>query len=188
MQPIKNGTLAFIDAYFTNGMNGTDAYVTVHPNCTRSAARSCAYDILTKPHVKAEIARRLAANHLEADVVLHVLADHAKATITPFVTINSDGFPSFDFSKPGAAERMHTIKRLKARRSRRVTGRGINAEEWEDEVVEVELHDAQGALEKLGRHLNLFDDKPVLNFNLNVDGLDKLLDKVYGDGKKSKGG
>jgi hypothetical protein len=49
----------------------------------------------------------------------------------------------------------------------------------------VELIDSQFALQLLGRFYGLFADKPIQNYNLTVEGLDKKSDKVYGI---SKGG
>ena len=122
---------------------------------------------------------------MAADEVLLLLADQARASMKPFIKVTQQGFVSFYFSQPEALEHLHLIKKLKIKHSRRIAGRSDNAEAWEDETVEVELHDAQAALQLLGRHHGLFDDKPVKNFNLTVEGFDKVLDKVYGN---SKGG
>lgn len=50
------------------------------------------------------------------------------------------------------------IKKVRSRRTRRIAGKGPTAETWEDEVVEVELHDAQAALAILAKHYKLFDE------------------------------
>ena len=77
----------------------------------------------------------------------------------PFIRITDEGFTYFDFSHPDAKNYFHLIKKIKTKRTRRVEGRGDDAEVWEDEWVEVELHDAQAALEKIGKYHGLFIDR-----------------------------
>ena len=144
-------------------------------------ARSIGSENLTKPDIQALIQDRLNEMTISANKVLLLLSDQALASIEPFVKITDDGFISFDFSQPGALENMHLIKKIKSKRSRRVEGRGDKVEVWEYEIVEVELLDAQRALEFLGRHLGLFDNKSIQNFKPNIEDYEKLLDKVYGN-------
>ena len=96
---------------------------------------------------------------MSANEVLKRLSDMAKANMLPFIRIEEDGSTYFDFSHPDAKNYFHLIKKLKTKRTRRVEGRGEDAEEWEDEWVEVELHDAQSALEKVGKYHGLFIER-----------------------------
>jgi hypothetical protein len=91
--------------------------------------------------------------------VLGRLSDMARATVLPFIRISEDGAVFFDFSDPDAKNYFHLIKKVKTKRTRRLTGRGDDVEQWEDEWVEVELHDAQAALVNMGRHHKLFTDQ-----------------------------
>ncbi len=49
----------FLDEYFSNGRNGTDAYRKHHPNSKYTTAASAACELLKKPKIKEEIERRL---------------------------------------------------------------------------------------------------------------------------------
>ena len=131
--------------------NQTEAYCRIYPNSSRESAMRSASDLLRIPEVKAYIQIRLKDKVMGANEVLARLSDQARASIQSFLQIGEDGFAYFDFSDPEALSKMHAIKKVKSKRSRRVDGKGEDAEVWEDESVEVELHDAQKALELLGK-------------------------------------
>ena len=156
---LKPKQRAFVEAYFNNQMNATEAYLTLHPNTGRDSARASASALLTNPNILAEIDRRMSEQVMSANEVLKRLSDMGKANLLPFIRITDEGFTYFDFSHPDAKNYFHLIKKIKTKRTRRVEGKGENAEVWEDEWVEVELHDAQSALEKIGKHHHLFRDE-----------------------------
>lgn len=95
--------------------------------------------------------------------VLGRLSDMGRASVLPFIRISDSGAVYFDFSDPDATNYFHLIKKVKTKRSRRMEGRGENSEQWEDEWVEVELHDAQAALVNIGRHHKLFTDQQSIS-------------------------
>jgi phage terminase small subunit len=145
----------FADAFLHCG-NATDAAKVA--GYSEKTARSIGSENLTKPDIQALIQERLSQMELSANEVLLRLIDQARGSIRPFINIDSKGAISFDFSTPEALEYMHLIKKIKCKHSRRIVGRGDNAEEWEDETIEVELHNAQIALQLLARHFELFDN------------------------------
>jgi phage terminase small subunit len=149
---------AFAEAYLHCG-NATDAAKVA--GYSEKTARSIGSENLTKPDIQALIQERLSQMKISADEVLFRLIDQARGSIRPFIKINSKGFISFDFSTPEALEYMHLIKKIKCKHSRRIVDQGDNAGAWEDESIEVELHDAQVALQLLGRHFGLFDNKSM---------------------------
>jgi phage terminase small subunit len=149
----------FVDAYFRLALNATDAYADAYPKASRETARRNGSMLLTNTDIRAEIDRRFSEQVMDSSEVLKRLSDMARANLLPFIRITSEGFTYFDFSHPEAKNYFHLIKKIKTKRTRRIEGRGKDAEEWEDEWVEVELHDAQAALEKIGRHLDLFPNK-----------------------------
>jgi len=100
---------------------------------------------------------------MSATEVLGRLSEMARASVLPFVRITEDGAVFFNFSDPQAKEYLYLIRKVKTKRARRLEGRGEDAEEWEDEWVEVELHDAQNALVNMGRHHKLFVDQQEVN-------------------------
>ncbi len=161
--------------------SAAEAYRRAYPKAGKSTSWSNGSLLLRKTEVRAAIEARLKGKHMSADEVLARLSDHAAASLEPFMEIGKDGFAAFDFSSEEAKAHLNLLKKVKTKRSRRITGRGEEAEEWEDESVEVEVVDAQSALEKLGKHHKLFNDKLEVLHTLNVDGFENMLDKIYGE-------
>jgi phage terminase large subunit len=141
-------------------MNATEAYQAVYPSATRETSRRGGSVLMSKHDIIAEIDRRMSEQVMTSNEVLKRLSDMSKASLLPFIRITNEGFTYFDFSDPDAKNYFHLIKKLKTKRTRRLEGRGDDAEAWEDEWVEVELHDAQSALEKIGKYHKLFTDTP----------------------------
>ena len=76
---------------------------------------------------------------------------------------------------------MHLIKTIRTKRKHVFVGKGEKGTDWEHEWVEVELYNAQTALEILAKHHKLLTDSLDINTTLHVDGLEAILEKVYGD-------
>lgn len=171
---------AFVDELFLNNMNQTQAYLRVYRKPDEkgkysardtSICRRLASETMTKPDVRAAVESRLQETTMRANEVLFRLTQMARADHLPFIRFSDNGSVFFDFSHPDARQYFYLIKKIKTKRTRRTEGRGENAEEWEDEWVEVELHDAQSALDKLGRYYKLFDNKPQAVLNIDIDKL-----------------
>jgi hypothetical protein len=144
--------------------NATEAYAVSHPkNKSRGAASVGGSKYLRNPKIRAAIEAGLKAKAMGADEVLARLADMAAGSQYPFIKIKDDGAVYFNFKDPEAKKHLYLIKKLKTKRTRRMEGRGKTAEEWEDEWVEVELHDPQKALELIGKHHKLFTDQLDVN-------------------------
>lgn len=126
---------------------------------SKKMAYSIGYENTKKPHIKARIEELMKTKVMDRDEVLARLADQARGSHYPFIRIDDDGFIYFDFSDPEAIKHLHLIKKIKTKRERKLVGRGEEAETWEGEWVEVELHDSQKALELIGKHHNLFVDR-----------------------------
>lgn len=149
---------AFIDKYMSNGYNATRAYMETHPKSSYEAARSSASTLLTNPNVKEAIAKEFEKKAMGKEEVLARLSDMARATHYPFVEIDdNEGTIYFDFSSPEAKSHLHLIKKIHSKRKRLVSGKGEDAQTWEHEWTEVELHDAKDALKLIGQHEQLFD-------------------------------
>jgi phage terminase large subunit len=153
--------LAFVAAYFENNMNGTRAYMSLHPKSSYDAARSSAPVILAKPSIKDEIKRRLNEKAMSAEEAIARIGEIARADLYPFIRRDNDGFVYFNFSDPQAMAYLFLIKKIKTKRERRLEG----AEVWEGEWVEVELHDAYAALRDIAKmhgKLDKPDKQPVV--------------------------
>lgn len=137
--------LLFIENYLKTN-NATQAAIAAGYS-EKTAGRN-ATRMMKNEEIAARIAERTSAvletAKMEADEVLLRLTQMARGNIADFITIDSNGEPMFDLSKPGAP--LHLIKRIKTKKSAR----------FGDEV-EIELYDAQNALNTLGKHWRLFD-------------------------------
>lgn len=143
-------------------MNGTEAYRRLHPKTNYDSCRVGASKLLTTANIKAAISKRLDELAMPKSEVLARLSGMARASTFKFIRITDEGFCYFDFSDPEAEEYFYLIKKIKTKRTRRLEGKGKDAEPWEDEWVEVELHDSQAALEKIGSYHKLFEPKEEL--------------------------
>lgn len=151
--------LAFIAAYFEENMNGTRTYKKLHPRASYDTARVNASVTLTKTNIRAEIKRRLEERAMSAEEAIARLGDIARADLFPFIRIDEDGFVYFNFADPDAKRHLFLIKKIKSKRERRLEGKGEDAEEWEGEWVEVELHDAHAAIRDILKLHGKFIDK-----------------------------
>ncbi len=183
LKPLSEKDLRFVDEYL-KCWNGTTAYQSIHPKASYATARVNASKLLAKTNIRAEISRRLKLQSMESDEVLARLTDFARGSHRPFVKVNQNGAIYFDFSNPEAMEHMHLVKKIKTKRTRRINGKGEDAEEWEDEWVEVEVHDPQKALDLLGKANKLFtvkhehtgkDGAPLILSALDFKALTKYL-------------
>jgi phage terminase small subunit len=130
---------AFIDFYVLT-MNGSKAARLAGYKGNDATLAVVAYENLRKPYIRAEIDRRFRARSMGADEVLARLGDIARIDMSEFVSIKH-GIPFLDLEKAETANRLHLLKKFKT------TKQGI----------EIELYDAQSALETIGKHLGLFN-------------------------------
>jgi len=173
-------------------MNGTEAYQRLHQKTTRENCSVAASILIRNPKVKAEISRRLDEMAMPKSEILSRLSGMARATTFKFIRITEEGFCYFDFSDPEAEQYFYLIKKIKTKRTRRLEGKGKHAEPWEDEWIEVELHDSRAALETLGKYHRLEQpdsDLPAVSntlTNLPADLLAPSFFNVYRDVKEGK--
>jgi len=154
--------LAFVNAYFECNMNGTRAYMKLHPKVTYESAKATASVVLTNLNVRAEVKRRLNEGAMSVEEALYRVGVMARAELMPFIRVDDDGFTYFNFSDPDAQEYMWLIKEMETKRERRIEGQGKGAEEWEGEWVRVKLVDAQAALRDILKMHGKFVDKVAL--------------------------
>lgn len=101
--------------------------------------RNQAAYLLTIPTISDEIERRISELTMQADEVLVRLAEQARGLDSGFFTLGGE----LDALAIARADKTHLIKKTKQ------TKYGL----------EVELYDAQTALEKIGRALGIFKDR-----------------------------
>lgn len=172
--------MVFAEAYL-RCLNRTDAYQEAYPKASRETARRNGSLLLTNTDIAAYVDTRMAELTMKPAEILRRMSDMAQADLKPFIRITTEGFVYFDFSDPEAMDYLHLIKRIESKRTRRVNGNRRDGDgnsipdEWEDEWVKVELHDAKDALKELGKQHKLFGEKdPILNIDLSALTLGQL--------------
>lgn len=158
-------------------------------NATRAAkdagysphtAYSIGYELLRKPEIIAIIDEEMQRRIMGANEVLTRLTDMGRGDIGELMSVSSMGF-SLDMQAAKEAGLTKLIKRVKQKTTTFIARKPTD-EDREVHEIEIELYDAQAALEKLGRYHKLFNDNPPqLEVNLKVDGLTDLLKNVYGN-------
>lgn len=151
--------LLFIDAYLVNDGNGTQAAEDAGYEGSRETLAAIAYENLRKPHIAAEIERRL-SQFMSADEVLFRLSEIARADIGD--ALDDSGNP--DIQKARELRKTKHIKRVKQKAivTADKDGQGSDIHE-----TEIEMYDKLKALELLGKKHKLWVDRQELS---GVDG------------------
>jgi hypothetical protein len=111
--------------------------------------------LLANVGIQSRIAERMKESAMGADEVLKRLSDIARSDIGDFLDIGNMAF-SVDLNKAKEMGITHLLKKVKMRTATTLSADGV---ETETHTIEVEPYDAQAALNTLGKHLNLFNDK-----------------------------
>lgn len=115
---------------------------------------------LRKPAIRARIDARLKEAGMSADEVLARLTEQARGSVEDFI----DAKGNIDLAQAKQRRSLHNVKKI--------TQKTRYVGEVKEVEIQLELHDSQGALEKLARHHQLFTDK----LKVNVDGELKIDD------------
>ena len=158
---------AFIEHYLNSypQWNGTEAArLAGYRASKRTTLASIASENLTKPHIQAEIQRRLDEMVMRSNEVLRRLGEQARANIAELIEFKDvtvyegkgDNQTSYEIRMPTINEEAlakygHLVKKIRANRY----------------GVDIELHDPQTALVHIGRHHKLFTDTVDVNANVN---------------------
>lgn len=135
----------FIDEYFACGMNATEA--AKRAGYSEDTAFVIGYENLRKPYIRDEIERLFQENTLSAKEVLARLSEQGRADMADVTDDNG----LLDFRKAKAAGKTALIKSIKQTT--------ITTEDSETHIIEVKLHDAQRALEVVGKYHKLFTER-----------------------------
>ena len=154
--------ILFIDCYIANGGNGTQAAEDAGYKGSRETLAAIAYENLNKPHIKAEIERRL-SQFMTADEVLYRLTEIANADLGSI--LDEDGRIDLKKAKRQGKTRFLKVLKLKT---------GATNEISFEQYSRVEV------LTLLGKKHKLFVDRQELS---GVDGgpLKIILEEVNGD-------
>lgn len=156
----------FIEQYFICGLNATEAALLVYDCKDRNVARRVGAENLSKPSIRTRIDERLSHFQMTADEVLARLAFHARGSMGEFIDPASG---TIDTAHAADALALGLIKRYRTKSM--INGK----DDTETLETEIELYDAQNALQLIGKHLNLFTDKSI-NLHLTPEQLAAMND------------
>jgi phage terminase small subunit len=139
---------AFVLEY-AKDFNGTQA--AIRAGYSQKTAYSIAYENLRKPEICAEIQAEFEKRTVGLEEVLLRLTEQATASVGNFITVNPDG-DRIAFNPEAVKDGGRLIKRIKAKTTVRYSEKG---DQFEYTTLEIELYDAQRALEILGKHLGM---------------------------------
>lgn len=137
MSKLTGKQAAFIEEYFID-FNGTRAAERAGYKGNDVTLSAVASENLRKPRVAEKIAARFAAKVMTADEVLSRLSGMARADISEFITETG----AIDWDK--VRKQGYLIKRIA---------------HYKGKQSQIELHDAQTALQLVGKHLRLFVER-----------------------------
>lgn len=135
--------------YFSNGMNGTRAWMATHPGSQYDSASVSFHKWIRKAKISPIVERLRKELAMDIDEGVLRVAQIARGNISHFLKQGADGFTYLDLSNPEAQAHMYLIESMESKRERRVVGYGEEAEEFEGEWVKVKLHSAPAALKDI---------------------------------------
>lgn len=148
---LSNKHRLFIEEYLRD-FNATQA--AIRAGYSEKTAYSQGSRLLKDAEVSEEVKRRLDERAMQADEIIDRLTSHARGDMGNFMDIEGVNY-QLDLEKAKEMGLTHLIKKVKDR----VVMTSKDGEETETHFLEVELYDAQAALEKLGRIRGLFVDR-----------------------------
>jgi Terminase small subunit. len=199
LKPLSQSHQAVMDEYF-QCWEKTEAYKRVYQKASHNAARTSAARLFAEANFQAHLQQRLAENHMSADEVLKRLADIGRGDLGLFFKVTDEWM----FYPPPTSEILDeqevieeqegkpAVKRI-SYRVRRVI---LDLDRIKDpdysyllkkfsdhgrRGMSIEIHDAKAAQELIGKHHKLFNEPGTKENPLHIDGLDKYLDKIYGN-------
>lgn len=166
---------AFVEAYLQS-FNATQA--AIRAGYSQKTAYSIGSENLRKPEIKAAVDTRMAELKMGSNEVLLRLAEHARGDMGEFIRVSPlTGEPVIDFGKAEMTNKLRLVKRFKVKKKK--------GEGWDETEIELELYDAQRALELIGKHHGAFPNKVEVDWKRELadaglnpdDELEKLADE-----------
>lgn len=161
----------FADEYLID-LNATRAYRKAYPNCKKdSSADAAARKLLGNTRIQTYISERMQERQRRTEVtqdrVVQELAAIAFAKATDYVNIKSNGVTSMVVVRPTddlTDDQIRAIAGIKE---------GANG-------IEIKLNSKEKALELLGRHLGMWNDKMDLKITPSADTV-REIEKIFGN-------
>ena len=171
-KPLSKKHKKFIDEYLKI-WNGTRAYMRVYPKSSYESAMVSASELLRNPNIESAISERMNEAHMSANEALALLADQARGDMAQLMDITSMGF-NMDMAKAREAGLTKLIKKVKQKTTTFIAKKE-SEEDREVTELEVELYDAQAAIDKILRVHGKYNDRVDL-----TTGGDKIIVTIKG--------
>lgn len=176
---VNNKQKAFIKEYLRD-FNATQA--AIRAGYSVKTAYAIGHDLLKKIEIQNAIRKDLDERLMSSDEALKRLAEMARGNMGDFMDISSMSF-QLDLNKAKELGLTHLIKKV---RQKTITTVDKNGEEEETNTIEIELYDAQEALNSIGKYHGLFVDRTELTGAngknlLNDEKAASVLARIYGD-------
>jgi hypothetical protein len=150
---LTNQQALFVRCYVSNGYQGAKAARDAGYSTER--ANRAAYELKKHAGVKRALEVHWRAVAMTADEIRGRLARHARGSIAPFLDVDEAGDVRLLLGTEQARDNLDLIRKVK------VKSRVLEMDDEScvsDQTVEIELHDVQGALDKLARTQGLYRD------------------------------
>lgn len=123
---------------------------------TTASAASMGHEVSNREKIQAYIKRRITETAMGADEVLMLLAAQGRGDVGDYLTQTAEGDIVIDLPRALKAKTTRLIKKLTQKRTVRTRG---DDETTEEVLTSIEMYDAQGALQLIGRHHGIFVDR-----------------------------
>lgn len=133
--------------YFSNGYNGTRAWMTTHPDASYESAKANASRWLTHANVKVAIERHLDAINMSAEEAAVRLSDIARGDIADLMDVSGMGF-SLDMKQAKERGLTKLIKKVRQKTTVHLA-KSESDEDREVHELEIELYSAHSALQDI---------------------------------------
>ena len=159
---LTNKQRVFIEEYL-RCWNATEA--ALRAGYSERSARQIGQQNLSKHDIAEEIQARLQEIHMTTDEALALLADHARGDIGEFMDINGISFSLQLLDESGNRKNTRVIKKIKQKTTTFIA-KNESDEDREVHETEIELYDAQAAIDKVLRVAGKYKD----NIDIKSDG------------------
>ena len=156
---LTNKQRVFIDEYL-RCWNATEA--ALRAGYSEKTAYSIGHENLSKPEISELIRGKLEEIHMTTDEALKLLADHARGDIGEFMDINGMGFSLQLLDESGNRKNTRVIKKIKQKTTTFIA-KNESDEDREVHETEIELYDAQAAIDKVLRVAGKYKDNVGVN-------------------------
>jgi len=172
VKPLSKKHQKFIDEYL-KCWNGTRAYMRVYPKASYETAGANASTLLGSTRISAVISERMNEAHMSADEALEILAAQARGDVAQLMDLTTMG-GNIDLLSAQEKGLTRLIKKFK-QKTTTIIGKKESDDDKEIHEIELELYDAQAAVDKILRvhkkYTDPADDKKI-EINVTIKGVD----------------